>query len=128
MQDPIADMLTRIRNAQQASKDKVVMPSSKLKVAIANVLKDEGYIADIQVVKSENKPELVVFLKYYEGRPVINTLKRISRPSIRIYREKKELKKVPGFGVVILSTSRGVVSDRVARKLGVGGELLCEVG
>ena len=128
MTDPIADMLTRIRNGQRAGKVSVSMPSSKLKQSIANVLKDEGYIADYNEQDEDGKPSLNVSLKYYEGQPVIDTLKRISRPGLRIYKAKDELPKVMGgLGVAIVSTSKGVMSDRAARAAGEGGEVLCYV-
>ncbi|VAW74130.1 SSU ribosomal protein S8p (S15Ae) [hydrothermal vent metagenome] len=128
MTDPIADMLTRIRNGQRAGKVSVSMPSSKLKQSIASVLKDEGYIADYNEQDEEGKPSLNVSLKYYEGQPVIDTIKRISRPGLRIYKAKDELPKVMGgLGVAIVSTSKGVMSDRAARAAGEGGEVLCYV-
>ena len=128
MNDPIADMLTRIRNAQQAEKESVSMPSSKLKVAIAQVLKDEGYIDDFAVRGESSKPELEVSLKYYAGQPVIERIERVSRPGLRIYRGAGDLPKVMnGLGVAIVSTSRGVMTDRKARATGVGGEVLCIV-
>jgi len=128
MTDPIADMLTRIRNGQRAGKVSVSMPSSKLKQSIANVLKDEGYIADYSEQDEGGKPSLNVSLKYYDGQPVIDTLKRISRPGLRIYKAKDELPKVMGgLGVAIVSTSKGVMSDRAARAAGEGGEVLCYV-
>ena len=127
MQDPIADMLTRIRNGQKALKEFVVMPSSKLKCAIACVLKEEGYIIDHEIVGDAVKPELKIRLKYFEGRPVIAKIKRVSRPGLRIYKAANELPRVSGFGVVILSTSKGVIVDKKARSLCVGGEVLCEV-
>ena len=128
MTDPIADMLTRIRNGQRAGKVSVSMPSSKLKQSIASVLKDEGYIADYNEQDEDGKPSLNVSLKYYEGQPVIDTLKRISRPGLRIYKAKDELPKVMGgLGVAIVSTSKGVMSDRAARAAGEGGEVLCYV-
>ena len=127
MQDPLADMLTRIRNGQQAQKEFVVMPSSKLKHAITCVLKEEGYITDHEIIGDPVKPELKVWLKYYEGKPVIAKIKRISRPGLRVYKTAKELPKVSGFGVAILSTSKGVIADRKARALSIGGEVLCEV-
>jgi len=128
MTDPIADMLTRIRNGQRAGKVSVSMPSSKLKQSIANVLKAEGYVADYSEVEEEGKPSLSVALKYYDGQPVIDTLKRISRPGLRIYKAKDELPKVMGgLGVAIVSTSKGVMSDRAARAAGEGGEVLCYV-
>ena len=127
MQDPLADMLTRIRNAQMAEKSVVSMPSSGLKQAVANVLKDEGYIADFQI-SSEVKPLLTIELKYFEGRPVIEEIKRVSRPGLRQYNSANDLPKVrAGLGVAIVSTSKGVMSDRAARAAGVGGEVLCSV-
>ncbi len=127
MQDPIADMLTRIRNGQSAQKKSVTMPTSKLKKAIAQVLKDEGYIKDF-AVSDEAKSQLTVELKYHNGQPVIEELKRVSRPGLRIYRGTDELPKViGGLGVAIISTSKGVMSDRAARKIGHGGEVLCLV-
>ncbi len=128
MQDPISDMLTRLRNGQGASKVKVSMPSSNLKTAIARVLKDEGYVNDYAVDQVEGKPTLTVVLKYHEGRPVIDSLQRASRPSRRIYKGKDDLPKVQaGLGVAIVSTSRGVMTDRAARAAGHGGEVLCYV-
>lgn len=128
MTDPIADLLTRVRNAQRASKAEVAIPASKLKSAILKVLEDEGYIAGFEATEIEGKPSLRVALKYFEGRPVIETIKRISKPSLRVYRGKDELPKVNnGLGVAIISTSRGLMSDREARKLGAGGEVLCTV-
>ena len=128
MSDPIADMLTRIRNAQMTEKATVTMPSSKLKVSIAQVLKDEGYIDGFKVAGDEKKPELEIALKYYAGRPVIETIERVSRPGLRIYKGKDAIPKVMnGLGVAIVSTSRGVMTDRKARATGVGGEVLCIV-
>ncbi len=128
MTDPIADMLTRIRNGQAAGKKEVRMPSSKAKIAIAAVLKEEGYITDFQRMESEGKPVLFVVLKYHLGRPVIERLDRVSRPGLRIYKGKDDLPKVRGgLGVAIVSTSSGVMSDRAARAAGHGGELLCFV-
>jgi len=128
MQDPIADMLTRIRNGQQASHQQVEMISSKLKSEIARVLKEEGYIADYEVNTSEsNINTLTIKLKYYQGRPVIDSIKRISRPGLRVYKAVKDITSIPGFGIAILSTSEGVMSHMVARKQGVGGEVICEV-
>jgi small subunit ribosomal protein S8 len=128
MSDPIADMLTRIRNGQQAKKTEVSMPGSKLKAAIASVLKDEGYITDFSSGEVDGKPVLTVTLKYYEGKPVIEKLQRASRPGLRTYKGKDELPKVMGgLGVAIVSTSQGVMSDRAARKAGFGGEVLCYV-
>jgi small subunit ribosomal protein S8 len=128
MTDPIADMLTRIRNAQASEKKSVAMPASRLKSAIAQVLKDEGYIEDFAVREGEGKPQLEIGLKYYAGKPVIERIERVSRPGLRIYRPKDELPKVMnGLGVAIVSTSRGVMTDRKARGMGVGGEVLCIV-
>ncbi|MEA2080523.1 MAG: 30S ribosomal protein S8 [Pseudomonadota bacterium] len=128
MTDPIADMLTRIRNGQRAGKVSVSMPSSKLKQSIAQVLKDEGYITDFQISDEAGRPVMSVDLKYYEGRPVIDNLKRVSRPGLRIYKANDELPNVQGgLGVAIVSTSKGVMSDRAARVAGEGGEVLCYV-
>lgn len=127
MQDPLADMLTRIRNAQMAEKSVVSMPSSKLKVAVASVLRNEGYISGYQVT-SEIKPLLSIELKYFEGRPVIEEIKRVSRPGLRQYKSVDQLPKVRGgLGVSIVSTNKGVMTDRSARAAGVGGEVLCTV-
>jgi small subunit ribosomal protein S8 len=127
MQDTIADMLTRIRNAQSAKKEVVVMPSSKIKVAIAKVLDEEGYIDGFKV-EGDKKPELTIGLKYYAGKPVIERLGRISRPGLRIYRSCEDLPTVMnGLGVAIVSTSKGVITDRRARSLNVGGEVICLV-
>jgi small subunit ribosomal protein S8 len=129
MSDPIADMLTRIRNGQRINMESVVMPSSKTKIAIAKVLRDEGYITDYRVDDAEgNKKDLTVELKYFEGMPVIDVLKRVSRPGLRIYRKKDELPKVlGGLGIAIVSTSSGLMTDRAARDRGFGGEVLCFV-
>lgn len=128
MTDPIADMLTRIRNGQAAGKKNVKIPSSKLKLAIAKVLKEEGYINDYNVEVNRNHSEMTVDLKYYNGSPVIEKIKRISRPGLRIYRSKDELPKVlGGLGIAIVSTSNGVMTDRAARAIGHGGEVLCTV-
>lgn len=128
MHDPIADMLTRIRNAQRADKPAVSMPSSKLKVAIAAVLKDEGYIENFAVSGSDKKPQLDIELKYYAGRPVIERIERVSKPGLRIYKGVEDIPKVMnGLGVAIVSTSKGVMTDRRARAQGIGGELLCFV-
>lgn len=127
MSDPIADMLTRIRNAQSASKVDVTMPSSKLKVAIAKVLLEEGYITGFEADDAV-KPSLKVTLKYFEGRPVIDELKRVSRPGLRIYKNKHDLPKIlNGLGIAIVSTSAGVMTDRAAREAGRGGEIICTV-
>lgn len=124
MTDPIADMFTRIRNGQSAAKTAVTMPSSKLKVAIANLLKEEGYISDF-AVSGEVKPELSVELKYFEGKEVIDTIKRVSRPGLRVYKGSTELPQVlAGMGIAIISTSKGLMSDRAARKAGLGGEII----
>ena len=128
MSDPIADMLTRIRNAQRIEKAEVVMPSSKLKVAIAQVLAEEGYIDGFKVDANDGKPALHIGLKYYAGRPVIERLERVSRPGLRIYKSRDAIPQVMnGLGVAIVSTSRGVMTDRRARSQGVGGEVLCYV-
>lgn len=128
MHDPISDMLTRIRNAQRADKASVSMPSSKLKVAIAQVLKDEGYVEEFAVRAEDNKPVLDIQLKYYAGRPVIERIERVSRPGLRIYKGSNDIPKVMnGLGVAIVSTSKGVMTDRKARAAVVGGELLCIV-
>jgi len=127
MQDPLSDMLTRIRNAQMAEKSVVEMPSSNQKKAVAEVLKAEGYIADYQI-SGDVKPQLTITLKYFEGRPVIEELKRISRPGLRQYKSAEQLPKVrAGLGVAIVSTSKGVMTDRDARAAGIGGEVLCSV-
>ena len=128
MTDPIADMLTRIRNGQKARKLSVAMPWSKAKVAVARVLKDEGYITDIGTAGEGAEKELTVELKYFEGTPVIERVQRVSKPGLRIYRGKEDLPKVlGGLGVAIVSTSAGVMSDRQAREKGIGGEVLCIV-
>ncbi len=129
MQDPIADMFTRMRNGQAAKKVSVSMPSAKMKVAIAKVLKQEGYVTDYSVSAVEaNKPQLTVVLKYYEEKPVIDTIKRVSRPGLRIYRTHQQLPKVlDGLGMAIISTSKGLMSNRQASKLGLGGEVIGEV-
>lgn len=128
MQDPLSDMLTRIRNAQMAGKTQVEMPGSKLKAAVAAVLKDEGYIEDYAASNDAGKPRLSIALKYYQGKPVIAEIDRVSRPGLRRYSAKDELPSVrAGLGVAIISTSRGVMSDRAARAAGVGGEVLCTV-
>lgn len=128
MCDPVADMLTRIRNAQLSEKQSVAMPASKLKSAIAKVLKDEGYIDGYAVRENDGKPQLEVSLKYYAGRPVIEKIERISRPGLRIYKPSREIPNVMnGLGIAIVSTSKGVMTDRKARGLGVGGEVLCIV-
>lgn len=129
MSDPISDMLTRIRNAQMAEKTKVAMPSSKLKVAIAEVLKDEGYVDGFSVVKGDGgKATLEIGLKYYSGRPVIEKIQRISRPGLRIYKGSEDIPKVMnGLGIAIVSTSKGLMTDRKARANGIGGEVLCVV-
>jgi small subunit ribosomal protein S8 len=128
MSDPIADMLTRIRNAQSVEKAVVSMPSSKLKVAIAQVLKDEGYIDGFAVRGDGAKPELEISLKYYAGRPVIERIERVSRPGLRVYKGRHEIPNVMnGLGVAIVTTPKGVMTDRKARQVGIGGEVLCYV-
>ncbi|CAG4916428.1 MULTISPECIES: 30S ribosomal protein S8 [Paraburkholderia] len=128
MSDPIADMLTRIRNAQMVEKVSVTMPSSKVKVAIAQVLKDEGYIDDFAVKAEGAKSELNIALKYYAGRPVIERLERVSKPGLRVYRGRNDIPTVMnGLGVAIVSTPKGVMTDRKARATGVGGEVICYV-
>jgi len=128
MSDPIADMLTRIRNAQSVEKAVVTMPSSKLKAAIAQVLKDEGYIEGYAVRGEPGKPELEISLKYYAGRPVIERIERVSRPGLRVYKGRNDIPSVMnGLGVAIVTTPRGVMTDRKARASGVGGEVLCYV-
>ncbi len=127
MQDPIADMLTRIRNGQAANKIAISMPSSKLKVAIANVLAEEGYVESVKVLEGV-KPELEITLKYFQGKPVVESIQRVSRPGLRIYKRKDELPKVMGgLGVAVVSTSKGVMTDRAARQAGLGGEIICYV-
>lgn len=127
MQDTLADMFTRIRNGHMAQKQAVSMPSSKLKVSVAEVLKEEGYIASYEV-EGDVKPVLSVELKYFEGKPVIEEIKRVSRPGLRIYKASNDLPKVAGgLGVAIVSTSKGVMTDRAARTAGVGGEVICTV-
>ena len=127
MQDPLSDMMTRIRNGQMAKKPAVSMPSSKMKVAVAKVLQNEGYIKSF-VVDGELKPALTIELKYFEGKPVIEMIKRVSRPGLRIYKPGDQLPKIMGgLGVAIISTDKGVMTDRAARAAGVGGEVLCYV-
>lgn len=127
MQDPIADMLTRIRNGQAANKVAISMPSSKLKVAIANVLAEEGYVESVKVVEGV-KPELEITLKYFQNKPVVESIQRVSRPGLRIYKRKDELPKVMGgLGIAVVSTSKGVMTDRKARQEGLGGEIICYV-
>jgi len=129
MTDPIADMLTRIRNAQMTERAVVAMPVSKVKVAIARVLKDEGYIEGFKIAgDGERKPQLEIALRYYAGRPVIEKLERVSKPGLRIYKGKDDIPRVMnGLGIAIVSTSQGVMTDRKARATGVGGEVLCIV-
>ena len=128
MTDPIADLLTRIRNGQSSGKTEVNVPTSKVKIAIAKVLKDEGYIEDFTATELDGKPNLLVQLKYHQGRPVIDRLERVSRPGLRVYKGKDELPKIlGGLGIAIVSTSQGVMSDRQARAAGHGGEVLCIV-
>ena len=128
MTDPIADMLTRVRNALSAGKLTVAMPSSKQKVAIANLLKEEGFVNDVSVKDIDGKPVLEIALKYYEGKPVIEMIKRVSRPGLRVYKGKDELPQVMGgLGVAVVSTSTGLMTDRAARQAGHGGEVICYV-
>ena len=128
MSDPIADMLTRIRNAQMVEKTSVQVPSSKVKVAIAQVLKDEGYIEGVQVKNDDGRPQLEIALKYYAGRPVIERIERVSRPGLRVYKGSHAIPQVMnGLGVAIVTTPKGVMTDRKARASGVGGEVLCYV-
>ncbi|MGR8979350.1 MAG: 30S ribosomal protein S8 [Gammaproteobacteria bacterium] len=128
MTDPIADMLTRIRNGQAAGKKIVTLPSSKVKVSIAKVLKEEGYITDFNTETNGNQTQMTIELKYYRGAPVIESIKRVSRPGLRIYKSKNDLPKVlGGLGIAIVSTSNGVMTDRAARAIGHGGEVLCTV-
>lgn len=128
MSDPISDMLTRIRNAQMAEKITVRMPSSKLKVAIAQVLQDEGYVENYNVSGMGGKPTLEIFLKYYAGRPVIEKIQRVSRPGLRVYKGCDDIPNVMnGLGIAIVSTSKGLMTDRKARANGIGGEVLCMV-
>jgi len=128
MQDPIADMLTRIRNAQMVGEKQITMPASKLKVSILNVLQEEGYITSYEKIASEGKANLTVILKYYQGRPVIEKIKRISRNGLRIYRGSDKLPVVrAGMGIAIVSTSKGVMTERSARAQKLGGEVLCTV-
>ncbi|CAJ0993527.1 30S ribosomal protein S8 [Pantoea sp. Nvir] len=127
MQDPIADMLTRIRNGQAAKKLTVIMPSSKLKVAIASVLKEEGYIEDFKI-EGDIKRELELTLKYFQSKAVVESIQRVSRPGLRIYKKKDELPKVmAGLGIAVISTSKGVMTDHAARQAGIGGEIICYV-
>ncbi len=128
MSDPIADMLTRVRNAQMAEHSNVKVPASKLKTAIAKVLTDEGYIASYKVDENNGKPELNLELKYFQGKPVIEMIKRVSRPGLRVYKNKDELPKViGGLGIAVVSTSKGIMTDRAAREAGIGGEVICYV-
>jgi small subunit ribosomal protein S8 len=128
MHDPVADMLTRIRNGQQAKHQSVTLNSSKLKEEIARVLKEEGYILDYNVQSLENNfKSITLQLKYYHGKPVIERILRISRPGLRVYKSSKDLTSIPGFGVAILSTSKGVMTHIAAKRQGVGGEIICEV-
>lgn len=128
MSDPIADMLTRIRNAQMVEKPMVSMPCSKLKVAIAQVLKDEGYVDGFVVLAADGKPQLQILLKYYAGKPVIEHIERVSRPGLRVYKGRHDIPNVKnGLGVAIVTTPKGVMTDRKARQVGIGGEVLCYV-
>lgn len=128
MTDPIADLLTRIRNAHHAEKIALTMPGSKIKTAIAKVLQDEGYIEGFEATNDDGKPSLTIKLKYYQGEPVIERLQRVSKPGLRVYKRAEELPKVNGgLGIAIISTSKGIMTDRAARSAGVGGEVLCSV-
>lgn len=128
MSDPIADLLTRIRNGQSAGKVTVRMPASKKKLAVAKVLKDEGYISDVSTTEQDNKPVMEVALKYFQGQPVIEVVKRVSRPGLRIYKGSNDIPKVRGgLGIAIISTSKGLMTDREARKQGHGGEVIAFV-
>ena len=128
MTDPVADMLTRIRNGQAVGKESISLPSSKIKIAIAKVLKDEGYIKEYSTEEIGAKKNITVVLKYYNGSPVIETVKRISKPGLRIYKSKGELPRVMGgLGTAIVSTSKGVMTDKAARAMGYGGEIICTV-
>lgn len=127
MQDTLADMITRVRNAQMAGKPTVSMPSSKIKLALANLLKEEGYVEDV-AVESSAKPVLSITLKYHLGRPVIEKIKRASRPGLRLYKSSKDLPRVSdGLGIAIVTTSKGLMTDRAARAAGIGGEVICTV-
>lgn len=128
MSDPVADMLTRIRNGQLANHAQVSMPSSKMKASLAKLLADEGYITSFDIKEEAGKSKLTVDLKYYQGKPVIEMLRRVSRPGLRVYKNKDELPKViGGLGVAVISTSKGIMSDREARTQGVGGEIVCYI-
>ncbi|MCF6346405.1 MAG: 30S ribosomal protein S8 [Thiomicrorhabdus sp.] len=128
MSDPVADMLTRIRNGQMAGHSNVLMPSSKLKLSLAKVLSDEGFISAFSINESSGKTELSVDLKYFDGKPVIDMIKRVSRPGLRVYKNKDELPKViGGLGIAVISTSKGIMTDHDARKAGIGGEVICYV-
>lgn len=128
MQDPIADMIIRINNAQSVHNELVLMPSSKLKVEIARILQEEGYVNDFEVVGDATKPQLRISLKYFDGNPVISSIKRVSKPSLRVYRPSTKLPSIMGgLGIAIISTSRGLMTDRKARAVGEGGEVICYV-
>ncbi len=128
MQDPISDMLTRVRNGLERNKKSVTMPSSKIKVAIAGTMKEEGYITDFNVVENGSKQNLTIELKYFEGKPVIDRIERVSKPSLRRYSSRDDLPRIlGGYGTVIVSTSSGVMTDRSAREQGLGGEILCYI-
>ncbi|MFY7697645.1 MAG: 30S ribosomal protein S8 [Legionella sp.] len=128
MHDPVADMLTRIRNSQHVKHNEVKMTSSNVKVEIAKVLKEEGYIANYHIESlANNLKTLTIELKYYHGKPVIDVIRRVSRPGLRVYRSVKDLSAIPGFGIAILSTSKGVMTHKAAKAMGVGGEIICEV-
>jgi small subunit ribosomal protein S8 len=128
LQDPIADMLTQVRNAHAAAKKEVQMPATKIKIAIANVLKDEGYILNYKTEQINEKNMLTLLLKYYQNKPVVDNVERVSRPGLRVYKSKDKLPRVlNGLGIAIVSTPKGIMSDRKARALGLGGEILCFV-
>lgn len=128
MSDPVADMLTRIRNGQMAGHANVLMPSSKLKLSLAKVLNDEGFISSFSINENGGKTELSVDLKYFDGKPVIDLIKRVSRPGLRVYKNSNELPKViGGLGIAVISTSKGIMTDHDARKAGIGGEVVCYV-
>lgn len=127
MHDPVADMLTRVRNAQRSNHPTVSFPASQMKEQILKVLQEEGYILGYHVTESEGHKQIMVELKYYQGRPVIERIKRISRPGLRVYRNAKSLPKVSGFGVAIVTTSQGVMTHQSAKAKGIGGEVICEV-
>ena len=127
MQDPIADLCTRIRNAQAVSKQQLTMPASNMKFAIAEILKEEGYITDVTKSDDDGKAVITVTLKYHQSEPVISSIQRVSKPSLRVYKGAAEMPKVPGFGIAVVTTSKGVMTAKKAKKLGIGGEIICTV-